>query len=243
MKTSRKSVSCPPALPRKEAGNAMIYVLIAIVLFAALSLIVARQGDNSESGALDNERSEIAATQIIQTSMQLKQGVDQMLYSGSEPDELDFVTPDDEPAFSTAPNVHKVFHPAGGGLILQPVPVQGTNEVSTTPPARWYIGRFINIEWTSTAQEDVILTAHQLSEPVCRAINQKLLGDPTPLVMTPNPRALLIDGSVYSAANPLTWQTVDCPNCEDVISGCVEGTSEAAGNPTIYSFYSIIISR
>lgn len=232
----------------------MIYVLIAIVLFAALSLIVARQGNNSETGALDSERAEIAATQIIQTSMQLKQGVDQMLYSGSQPDTsqdpplpapskaLNFVTPDDEPAFSTAPNTHKVFHPAGGGLILQPIPPQAIRQVSNDPPARWYIGRFINVEWTNSTAEEVIMVAHQISEPVCRAINQKILGDPTPLAMTPNPRALLIDGSVYASANPLEWTTADCADCEDVIAACVVGPSEVPGE-NIHSFYSIIVSR
>ena len=95
MKTSCKSSFRAPSSRSSEAGNAMIYILIAIVLFAALTMIISRQGDNSEGGALDSERSEIAATQIIQTSMQLKQGVDQMRYSGSKPDTLDFVTPDD----------------------------------------------------------------------------------------------------------------------------------------------------
>lgn len=241
MKTSRKSVSHPTALPDKEAGNAMIYVLIAIVLFAALSLIVARQGDNNETGALDSERSEIAATQIIQTSMQLKQGVDQMLYSGSEPDELDFITPDDA-AFNTAPNVHKVFHPAGGGLILQPIPAQAMAQVSADPPARWYIGRFFNVDWTNTTDEEVIMVAHQISLPVCRAINQRLLGNPAPLVTTENPRNLLIDGSIHGGTNPASWTVLACPACEDKLAACIEGPSEVPGED-IRSFYNIIISR
>lgn len=226
----------------------MIYILIAVVLFAALTMMIARQGDNSESGAMDTERAEIAATQIIQTSMQLKQGIDVMMYSGSERDpntandDLIFTTPDDEPAFSTPPNTHKVFHPAGGGLILQPIPPQAVHEVSTNPPARWYVGRFINVEWSSTAAQEVILTAHQISLPVCRAINQKLLGDPTPLTAIVNPRTILIDGSVYSGANPVDWTNANCPTCVNKISGCMVGPSEIPGE-NIYSFYSIVLSR
>lgn len=226
----------------------MIYILIAVVLFGALTMMVARQGDNSESGAMDNERAEIAAAQIIQTSMQLKQGIDMMLYSGSErdpnapDDDLVFTTPDDEPAFSTPPNGHKVFHPAGGGLILQPIPPQAIEQVSTNPPARWYVGRFINVEWTNTAAQEVILTAHQISEPVCRAINQKLLGNPAPLTAIVNPRTILIDGSVYSSTNPVDWTTSNCPDCEGKIAGCLVGPSEVPGR-NVYSFYSIVLSR
>ena len=226
----------------------MIYILIAVVLFGALTMMVARQGDNSETGAMNSERAEIAAAQIIQTSMQLKQGIDQMLYSGSErdpntpDDDLVFTTPDDEPAFSTPPNTHKVFHPAGGGLILQPIPPQAIDQVSANPPARWYIGRFINVEWTNTTAQEVILTAHQINETVCRAINQKLLGDPTPLAATVHPRSILVDASLYSGTNPTDWTTTNCPACEDKIAGCLVGPSEVPGE-NIYSLYSIVISR
>lgn len=243
MKTSRKSGFHTSKARVSEAGNAMIYILIAIVLFAALTMIISRQGDNSESGSLDSERNEIAATQIIQTSMQLKQGVDQMLYSGSKADTLDFTTPDNEPAFSTGPSfVHKVFHPSGGGLVPQPLPQQALKQVSADPPARWYIGRFLNIEWTNSVDEDVLMVAHQITEPVCRAINQKILGDPTPLATTTNPRDLLIDDILHSGANPATWTTVACPSCKDKIAGCLEGPSEVPGE-NIFSYYSIIVSR
>lgn len=242
MNTSRKSAGILPCRRHSQAGNAMIYILIAVALFGALTFILARQNDTTETGALNAERTEIAAAQIIQTSMQLKQAIDQMMYSGSKPDDLDFVTPDDEPAFSTAPNHHKVFHPAGGGVIINPLPAQAVRKISDNPPPRWYIGRFINIEWTNSADQEVIMTAHQISEPVCRAINQKLLGDPAPLAATVNPRSLLISGTVYSAANPVTWQNVNCPACVDKIAGCVMGPSEVPGK-NIYSFYSVVVVR
>lgn len=221
----------------------MIYVLIAIVLFAALSLIVARQGDNSETDSLSSQRADIVAAQLIATSMQLKQGVDQMLYSGSKPDTLDFVTPDDEPAFSAGTSqAQKVFHPAGGGIILQPIPAEATHQVSNDPASRWYIGRFLNVEWTSTTGEEVIMVAHQISEPVCRSINQKILGDPAPLMATTNPRDLLIDDVLHGGSNPATWLTSSCTDCEGKIAGCMEGPSEVPGE-NIFSYYSIIVSR
>lgn len=236
-----RAATCAQARPH-ERGNAMIYILIAIVLFAALSLILARQSDNSETGAMNTERTEIAATQILQTSMQIKQGIDQMMYSGSKAAQLDFTTPDQEPAFSTPPDHHKVFHPAGGGVIINPLPAQAIHQVSNTPPARWYVGRVINVEWTNSTAEEIIITAHQISEPVCRALNKRLLGDPTPLAATQNPRALLIQASVYGGMAPATWLNTHCPSCVDKISGCMVGPSEVPGED-IYSFYAIAVSH
>lgn len=246
MKTRRKSAPFFPVFPgvsrRSQAGNAMIYVLIAIVLFGALTFIVARQSDDSETGGLNAEQTEIVATQLVQTSMQLKQAVDQMLYSGSEPDTLDFTTPDDEPAFSTAPYVHKVFHPSGGGVILQPIPLFAVDQESNDPPARWYIGRFNNVSWSADPlAEEIIMVAHQISEPVCRAINQKLLGNPAPLVTTANPRNIFVDDVLHSGTNE-DFTSAACPTCENVIAGCVEGPSEVLGE-NIRSFFSIIVSR
>lgn len=86
------------------------------------------------------------------------------------------------------------------------------------------------------------MVAHQISEPVCRAINQKLLGDPAPLVAIVNPRSLLIDASLYSSTNPVDWLITACPACEDKIAGCLIGPSEVPGQD-IYSFYSIIVSH
>lgn len=242
MKTSNKSEESK-VLAVPEAGNAMIYVLIAIVLFAALSFIVSRQNDNSETSTLDQHRVEIIATQIIETSMQLKQGVDQMLYGGTDPDNLDFVTPDTEPAFSAGTtHINKVFHPSGGGIVLQPLPSGSTNQVSNDPPAQWYIGRFVNIEWTSSAEEEVIMTAHQLTRQVCEAINLRLLGNAAPLVTTANPRDILVDDSLHGGANPVEWTTALCTSCENVIAACVQGPSEVPG-ANVYSFYSIVLSR
>ncbi|MCM2344013.1 MAG: hypothetical protein NDJ24_05575 [Alphaproteobacteria bacterium] len=241
MNTSCKSSVFPVSRPG-ERGNAMIYVLIAIVLFGALTMIVARQNENSETGSLDSERAGIAATQIIQTSMQLKQGVDQMLYGGTNPDNLDFVTPDTEPAFSVGPShVNKVFHPSGGGLVLQALPVGAVDQISNSPPARWYIGRFNNVEWTPTTEQEVIMVAHQISAPVCQAINQILLGNPAPLITTANPRDILIDDQLHGGVNT-DFTVAGCAACEGIVAACIQGPSEVPGE-TIRSFYSLILSR
>ena len=77
----------------QESGNALIYVLIAIALFAALSFTLARQSDTGEAGTLSDERAELYATQIISYAAQTKSALDQMLFIGTDIDDLDFIAP------------------------------------------------------------------------------------------------------------------------------------------------------
>lgn len=241
MNEYRKSFSIKPpfsVLPRSsEAGNAMIYVLVIIALFAALSFILARQSDTSETGDLSREKTEIYATGIIQTAAQLKTSIDQMGFTGSDIDELDFTLPSDA-AFDTPPNIHKVFHPEGGGVILPRIQDEAQNEVNTDPAAGWYVGRFNDVEWTQSTQDDVIATAHQISQPVCEEINRKLTGSTTIPALGRDVNELLIDAALHSNGPNQDLTAAECAGCEDLAQICVVNS---AG--TIYSFYSIVAQQ
>ena len=77
-----------------ERGNALVYVLIAIALFAALSFTLGRQTDTSEAGALSEQKAELYATQLISYAAQVRSAVDQMLFTAaSDIDDLDFAAP------------------------------------------------------------------------------------------------------------------------------------------------------
>ena len=210
----------------------MIYVLVVVILFAALGFILARQGGNAESGGLEEERIKVYAGEIIQMANQVKQGVDQMIYSGSDISDLGFCQPGDV-CFSSGA-VHQVFNPAGGGLIMPRVPPEALDDAPAIgPDPGWHMGRFNNVEWTQTAATDVIFTAHRIRRDVCERINDMLFGDPAPkpLVGVEIP-AVLVDpgGSSLDA--------VTCPTCEGLPAACV-------ANPggTMWSYYSVIEQR
>ena len=117
-------------------------MLIAIALFAALSFTLGRQSDTSEVGSLEGERAELYASQLISYATQTKSAIDQMLFtSASDIDDLDFMAPTDA-NFETAPVIHKVYHPQGGGLIPGTLPAQVVAEVTNDPEPGWYLGRF-----------------------------------------------------------------------------------------------------
>ncbi len=219
-----------------ENGNAMIYVLIVVALMAALNFLLIRQNDTSEAGSLSEERLEIYAGNIITAASQLKQAVDMMTYSGTQISDLDFTTPDDEPAYSSGAHVDKVFHPEGGGVILPKIPADIINQVNNDPTAKWYIGRFNNVEWTESANQDVILTAHQLTQAVCAKINERLTGSSTIPTLTGaiTLRNMLIDDGLHSGTNA-DFTAANCAGCEGWPQLCISNNGA-----TIFSFYSVI---
>jgi hypothetical protein len=222
-----------------QRGNAMIYVLIIVALFGALSFVLTRQSDTGEAGVVSEEQIGIHAAVIQNAASQLMQSVEQMRFSGSEISDLNFITPDD-PAFDAGSDIHKVFHPSGGGATLPRIPNDALNEINTDPPARWYIGRFNNFEWTPTTSDDVVLTAHQISENVCASLNQKLTGSPTIPELTTQANRLLIDASESSAGSNINFTSAQCnvpDDCYGKPALCVKDFGINA-----WSFYSLIVT-
>lgn len=212
-------------------GNAMIYVLVVIALFAALAFVVSRSNDTSETSALDREKVNVYAAQIIQVSNQMKQGVDQMVWSGSTLDNLDFCLPG-EICTSSAQN--RVFQPDGGGMIMPKIPAEALNAVDNDPAPGWYMGQFNNVEWTDTAAQDVLFVAHQIRQDVCAKINELLTGSATiPPLIVANKMAL-IDTARHSGGANVALDTTQCPaSCDGRLSLCV-------ANAGIWSFYNVI---
>lgn len=228
----------------QESGNALIYVLIAIVLFAALSFTLSRQTDTSEAGALSDERAELYATQIISYAAQAKSAIDQMTFSGARIPDLDFIDPSDA-AFNSGTvkdRTNRVFHPEGGGLIKGRLPVDAIDQNITDPVAGWYLGRFNNVEWTKGAGDDVILIAYQISRPVCEKINYKINGSIAIPIMADSIKETMIDDSFYTGTNlDLTTDpsgTPICADCHEMSSLCVQNQSQNA-----YGYYTIIADQ
>lgn len=66
-----------------ERGNAMVYVIIVIALFAALTFILSRQGDTGESSAINTEKARIAATSVMQGAAYAQQSIERLTFGSS----------------------------------------------------------------------------------------------------------------------------------------------------------------
>ncbi len=226
---------------RRERGNALIYVLIAIVLFAALSLTLGRQTDTGEASTLSDEKAELYATQIMSYAAQAKSAVDQMLFSNASIANLDFTLPT-EAGFNTAPDLNKVYHPDGGGLNPGRLADEVIAQTTADPAAGWYMGRFNNIEWTATSGTDVILIAWQINKKVCEKINLKITGSATIATLTDSIAETMIDDAFHTGVNvDLTTDPTGapvCAACHKRAALCVE--DQGGGR---YGFYTVIADR
>lgn len=228
-------INSPP--PRfSERGNALVYVLIAIALFAALSFTLGRQTDTGEAGTLSDEKAEIYATDLITYAAQARSVIDQMTITGTTIDTLDFITPN-AAGFNTAPHVDKIYHPEGGGLAEASLAPALIDQTTTSPAAGWYMGLFNNTEWTQSTATDVMLAAFQISEKVCEKINMKITGSATiPAVGVPL-RDVFVAQALHSGTNQ-ELNTADCPGCGKYHSLCVTNAGE-----TQWVFYNILAPR
>ncbi len=218
---------------KSQRGNAMIYVLVVIALFAALTFILSRQSDTTEAGGMSAQQADIAATQIIETSMQVKQALDSMMFGGTAVAGLDFVLPSDA-AYDTPPNKDKVFHPDGGGVILTRLPNGAALDGVTDPAPGWYLGRFNTVDWTPGSGQDVILSAYGIAKAVCERINEKLTGSRTIPVSSAALRNVMVDDAHHNGSNA-AFTAATCAGCDGHPSLCVEDPANDK-----WGFYAIV---
>jgi len=205
----------------------MIYVLIALALFGALTLTLSSQNEQADGQDISDEQAEFYATELIEYAASVKNVIDQMIAIGTDIDELDFINPTNA-AFNTPPHIHKVYHPQGGGLnYVEDFP----SDLQISGTSAWYRISSTNVEWTPTTESDVVLSAIRIPENVCRKINVKILG-------TSNIPALDDFLSPYLTTGVTDFNIINCPECEGYPSLCV--VSNPVGN---YGFYNIIAAQ
>lgn len=218
---------------KAESGNVLFMVLIAIVLFGLLSVVASRVTDTQESN-LSQDRAFLLANEIVSYTNSMRSTIDRMALSGTDITELNFMFPSDA-NFNTAPNYHKVYHPNGGGMSYRALPPEAISEVINPPAARWYVQTNVNVEWTPTTANDVILSAYQIDETVCQELNRAMHGSPTiPALVNPIlMRQVFVPGQ---GDNDLT--VARCPACDGQIGMCVTDNAGAA-----YTFFTILSTQ
>lgn len=206
----------------------MVYVLLAITLFGVLTATLASQNNQADGQDIDDELVELYANELIEYAAAAKNVVDQMIMTGSTIDDLDFVQPN-VASFDTAPHVHKVYHPQGGGLNYQETFSEAIhNNISSA----WTIRTNANVEWTTTAGTDVILSAYSIKKEVCEKLNEKITGSTT---MTATINA---HDEYFLSTSGEPMYTTDLPGAYGMFTLCVENDS---GNN--YTFYTVIAAR
>lgn len=219
-----------------ERGNAFLYILVAVVLFGALIFALSRgEQQNGGLAELDSGRAKVSANEILSYAATAANNITQMESGGLTPDRIDFMLPNDSD-FNTDtpahPNIHKLFHPSGGGLGYKALPQDANDDDGAGLAAGYYIGRFNNIEWTPTTAPDIIFAAYEIKTPVCAEINRKLTGSTAiPTISGDSLENFFIEAGLHSGVNA-PFEVANCAACEEKPALCV---ANAAGKNLFYS--------
>lgn len=212
-------------------GNALLYVLLGIALFGALTFILSR-GTEIKDDPLSEERATLLANELIAHVQQVQQAVVMMEMTGTDIDDLDFVKPG-QTGYDTAPHLGKIFHPAGGGIS-----VMNTEKIASdgTASAGWYYQDRTNVEWTESNAHDLIYTYVGMSDLICEKINSILHGMES-IPQTDNTTPGMLQFFDTNTGNAFLV-TSNCSACEGYYQLCIERS-----NGLTNAFYTIIASR
>lgn len=213
-----------------ETGNIVIYLLIALALFGALTLMMSRTNEQSEGQSTKDEQRILETNEILAYTAAVQGVLDQMIMSGTRYSNLDFINPSSA-GFNTGSAANKIFHPTGGGLNYQKYYIKSAcaNPASSDPnDCGWFMTRNFNVPWTPTSANDVILYAHKLKKEVCEGLNKKINGNVIIPQLTQTLESIFINGTQ-------TLNATTCAACDGQATLCVQGSD----GPN-YGYYSII---
>jgi hypothetical protein len=222
-----------------QRGNALIYVIIALALLGGLTMLLTKQGNESDD--LSYEKTELVVVKTVAFAAAGKNTVDQMLMSGTNINNLSYLRPT-MVGFDTAPHHNKIFHPEGGGLTLSANDPNlfnvSSGPVMGEPPPGWFMGRFNNVEWTPTASLDIVLTAYDIQRGPCQAINKKITGSTAIPVLTGASHSYTVSNADGTSV-VLPFTKAVCAACDGFPSLCVQGSGPSGK----YAYYNIISAQ
>lgn len=226
-----------------QAGNVLFIILIAVVLFAALSFVTSTMMRGSAN--VGTEKAGIYVSEILTYARSVNEAVrDLRISNGCFDDEMSFerIPFDGSDALYVNGNAPTdfschIFHPHGGGVSsneMQP-DIFDKSYSSNAVYGQWVIGGFSRIIGLgSDSAGELILALPYLKKSVCEIL-AKRFGQALPV---PVDSVAGIDVTEFTGgyAAGETYESVDnmTTGCFNVISG---------GSPKHYTFFTVLISR
>lgn len=243
---------------RGESGNVLFYILIAIVLLAALSYAVS-SSSRSGSGDISNERAKLAASELLEYASSISTAVKQLKLRGCTDTEISFANTISATSYANtnAPDDGScnIFGIAGGGMQYKPPQAEWLNSAVSTLP---YYGQnlftgatcinrvgtgYTDCEDEGETATELMMAVMFLKEKLCSEINYQLgiaaKGAP-PLVNTSFDAILA--GVEFQGAYPATpFRIANAGNTIDgQYSACMELNGLPAGD---YVFFKVLLAR
>ncbi len=213
-----------------QSGNALWFVLLAIVLMGALTLTLSRGGSKSDqTGEFEQQR--IKGTQILRTAASIEQAIRKLqLTGGCSENDVSFFVAGDADAYEHTPEVPEcqVFSQSGAGL--------------NWPGASW---RFVTgaVQDIGTGGTELLALYTNATSDMCQSINRELgLSHP----LTDSFTQAGYDG-VFTGAFTTDMALGDGGGGGDLPagkrSGCFQVDTTPAGLDGDYIFYHVLLVR
>jgi len=231
-----------------QRGNVLFLILIAVVLFAALSYAVT-QSSRTGGGDAGRETNLISSAAVTQYPAAIKTAIVRMVINGTTYEQLKFNPPSAFSALVGPPDktTQGVFHPNGGAAVYQ---FASSDVMDSGAPGRWYFNpRFevTDIGTSSSGSPDgneFIAFLPGIKAAVCDKLNEESNG------VTTVPTASAIASTVveydFTDADSDT-----IPNENAQVIGASAGTTGLAGQPAgcfkgsdnVYVYYQVLAER
>ena len=235
-----------------ESGSVLIYILMAVALFGALSFAVANIM-RSGGGDPNREAMNLQSTDVLQYGDALKRSVQGMRIRSAEDSQISFETPllpGYAPHTSCTTNPCRVFHPAGGGISYMPPPATWLDLTGSTQPlyGHWFFPANVCVEAVGTGtascntdtedNEELVVILPWVKRQLCIQINERLG------ILNPGGEPPVATGAAWSGANTKftgTFADGTVIARAGASAGCLRGNSTPPSNS--YFYYKVLLAR
>ncbi len=216
-----------------ENGNVFFYILLAIVLLAALTYAVSNDRDGS-TNIFTDEQAKIAAQEIIEYGSIIANAVNKLQLRGCLDTEISFENQLGNYTNASAPadkSCH-VFDLAGGGALWK----QSSDAWRTTPGNVWtpWFNGETSVVNVGSSESELTLYLPQLKYIICEKINESVNGvSPSPETITA--QTVAFDGTYPNLADDIG------DDAGNVHAGVTTACKDDGGGAGTY--YQVLIAR
>ncbi|MFK7838861.1 MAG: hypothetical protein AB8B83_00885 [Bdellovibrionales bacterium] len=216
-----------------ESGNVLFYILIAVVLLAALSYAVANSG-RGKADIINEERARLIASEIIEYTDIISSAVTQLKLRGCSENEISFennFTSGYTNINSPANQACHIFNINGGGITPKNPPQEGIPSNPLLTEYR-FAGANIVPDVKNFAGELIVIA--NVSENVCTQANELLGVLPTTPALDTNDFNIVRFTGNYAQSGTINGY-------DGELQACIESTTGTTANN--FFFYKVLLAR
>jgi hypothetical protein len=224
-------------IARSERGNAFLFILIGIVLFAGLAYTISRSMRSETTSNMSKQQVSMSTADLMSYSESLARSVSRLRGKGISENDISFEATGVAANGNCGDDRCKLFHMSGGNLNWQNLPE--SLHLDPSVDQRWQFSGNHEIPGVGTdggaiTNSELIAFVEGLPQEVCAALNSKITGSATiPVLST------AIDPAAGEPFNGV-FGTVDIagPGIDGRSALCVQN-----GGGNEYIFYNVLIAR